>query len=53
MSVRVMAGRYVVALQRPSLVLLRVVPRAQRQLQDEHLARLGNTPDAQGAIVTC
>merc|ERR1712078_948100 len=33
--------RNVVALQRPALVLLRVDPRAQRELEDEHLARLG------------
>jgi hypothetical protein len=31
----------VVPLQRPPLVLLRVDPRAQRELQNEHLARLG------------
>ena len=33
-------GGNVVALQRAALVLLRVVPRPQCQLQNEHLARL-------------
>ena len=31
----------ILLLQRPPLILLRIAPRAQRELQDEHLARLG------------